>query len=712
MSTWIRDNSHYITLLLVFFLFFLLLTPLGAFSSWIAASDHTGYYSITRIDPADDARIYAFLRSSVIDGDIDFFNEKGLFSRFNLTPTGNSFNKMYAIGSALLWLPFFLVGHIIAHVYLSLGYPVITDGYSFPYLAMTGIGSATYLFLGIIILYDFLRNYFSRWVALVTVNVVWLGTFLPFYAFIRSRMAHANEFFMTCLLLYAWFYIRKRADVPVYLFLFGILAGFFCVVRLNDSPLLIFFAIDFLAILYSKYKLREIAAVKRILKGAATFAVIFVIVFSIPFVCAKIVWGDHLAISGIKQTTEGENDKVITPLAKLQRIFEKTEKENLWNFFLSKNKGLFLSSPFWLLALIGMYFFWRREKRWGSIVMIGLSFPVIFNIVHTSTGLEYGIRRTTPALPFLAFGFAALFEYTRLNQLKWKKTLIGLTGFLLIFWQYLQLIQHKVILHYNHPTFITTALSNVPKILMETPELLLRSSSWMKLILLKDTQFQDYNDIFFLLIFPALQLTAIVAVLLLYYWVKITLNADGNVNLNNRIIKITSVVGGIFFVFLPSLLLFTNPKADATEIKSRQNLAKEINKFDLVTRHNMVFADIDRIYHAIAISYNNSDQLEKSEKYVNKAISLKRDNNEAKFLLATLFHRTGRIPNAIKTYGEVLKMDPNHALSYKNLGIIYIDRKNYENATFYLQKFIALSPDQEEAAMLKSIIDRFPIKQN
>jgi tetratricopeptide (TPR) repeat protein len=203
-----------------------------------------------------------------------------------------------------------------------------------------------------------------------------------------------------------------------------------------------------------------------------------------------------------------------------------------------------------------------------------------------------------------------------------------------------------------------------------------------------------------------------VAVLLLYYRIKIILNADCNVNLNNRIIKITSVVGGIFFVFLPSLLLFTNPKADATEIKSRQNLAKEINKFDLVTRHNMVFADIDRIYHAIAISYNNSHQLEKSEKYVNKAISLKRDNNEAKFLLATLFHRTGRIPNAIKTYGEVLKMDPNHALSYKNLGIIYIGRKNYENATFYLRKFIALSPDQEEAAMLKSIIDRFPIKQN
>ena len=264
----------------------------------------------------------------VIDGDIDFFNEKGLFSRFNLTPTGNSFNKMYAVGSALLWLPFFLVGHVIAYIYLWLGYPVATDGYSFPYLVMTGIGSATYLFLGVILLYDILRNYFSRWVTLVTVNVVWLGTFLPFYAFIRSRMAHANEFFITCLLIYAWFYIRKKADVPVYLFLFGILAGFFCVVRLNDSPLLIFFVVDFLAILYSKYKLREIAALKRILKGAAACALIFTIVFSIPFVCAKIVWGDYSAIAGMKQSGQGEAGEAITPLAKLQSIFEKTNKKN------------------------------------------------------------------------------------------------------------------------------------------------------------------------------------------------------------------------------------------------------------------------------------------------------------------------------------------------------------------------------------------------
>ena len=151
---WISHNFHYSISLLIFFLFFLLLTPLGVFSNWINPSDHTGYYSITRIDLGDDTRIHAYLRSMVIDGDIDFFNEKGLWNRFELTPTGYSADFMYAIGSAILWLPFFLMGHLIAHIYSWLGYPVTTDGYSFPYLVMTGIGSATYLFLGVILCYD------------------------------------------------------------------------------------------------------------------------------------------------------------------------------------------------------------------------------------------------------------------------------------------------------------------------------------------------------------------------------------------------------------------------------------------------------------------------------------------------------------------------------------------------------------------------------
>lgn len=709
MPKWIRDNSHHIIFLLVFFLFFLLLTPLGVFSDWINPGDHTGYYSITRIDPGDDTRIHAYLRSLIIDGDIDFFNEKGLWNRFDVTSTGYSLGFMYAIGSCILWLPFFLAGHLIAHVYSWFGYPVSTDGYSFPYLVMTGIGSATYLFLGLIICYDLLSKFFSRWVALITVNVVWLGTYLPFYTFIRSRMAHANEFFMVCLTLYAWFHIRKKPDVPIFFFIFGIISGLLGLIRLDDLPILSFFAIDFLIILFKKYKLGDINAVKNMLKGIIAFTIIFSLILSIPLICANIIWGNPLAIAGPGKRDQKTGAENITPFRLIYKKVSRFEAKNLWDFYFAKDKGLFLSSPFWFFALAGFYSFWGKDKYWAAILLIGLSFPLIFNTLSASTGLEYGNRKTTSCLPFLAVGFAAFFDYARINQHRWKNLSIFIIGITLILWQYLQLIQHKVVMAYNDPTFITTAFSNIPKILFDMPELLLRSSSWMKLVILKDVQFQNFKDIFFLIGLPALQLMAVISVLILFNRIKNSFK-----NFNNPplvLIKGTSFAAGLFFILLPVFLLIGNPKKADAEIDERRNLVKEINKYDRMQGRpegiasSLIYFDDDQIYYVIGMSYFNREQWEEAGNFLKKAVSINPNNFNTKFTLATIYHRTQRIMKAKNAYEDVLKINPEHAFTYRNLGIIYLEEiKDDKKALFNFRKSIALAPEQDEVANIKLIV--------
>lgn len=708
---WTREYSHLGISALLFILFFLLLTPLGEFSPWISPNDHTGYYSITRIDPGDDTRIHAYLRSMVIDNDIDFFNEIGLWNRFDLTPTGYTFNFMYSIGSAILWLPFFLVGHFIAHFYSLLGYPVSTDGYSFPYLVMTGIGSAIYVFLGVILCYDLLKNFFSERVALITSHVVWLGTHLPFYAFIRSRMAHANEYFMTLLLLYAWFHIRKKLTSPIYLFLFGILAGLYCVIRINDLPVLLFFVVDFIISLFKRYKLKETNAVKKMLKGIAAFLLIFSFIFSIPFLCAHIIWGNASAIGGIKNMDNSESKEVVTSVEILTEILKKTKKENLWRFFFSPAKGVFLSSPFWAISLIGMYFFWKREKIWGGVLLAGLSFPLVFNIIHSSTGLEYGIRRTTPELPFLAFGFAAFFEYTRINYFRWKKTFILIVAILLIAWQYLQLVQHKVILPYNHPTFITSALKNVPRIFTEAPGLLLRSTSWIKLLASKDLQLHNYQDIFFVILLPVLLGTFTFAVLGLFCFLK-KRNYLGT-NPTHPLIKGVSFSGGLFFVLLPIILLIGNPKKTIDEIEKRQSFVNAINQFDLNKSHELIFLKKDKVLSLIAISFSNSGQIEQAKEFSKKALSVNPDNFQIQFLLATLYHRTNKISEALKAYKYALKINEDNSFIHKNLGVLYFDSlKNNNKALIHFRKSIALAPEQEEAENIKALIKQLSEKAN
>ena len=208
-STFLQRNGSYLIILLIFYFSFLLLTPLGTFSKWINPREHTGYYSITRIDPGDDSGYYASLRSAFFDHDIDFFNEKGYYHFDSITSTGYSINY-WSIGSAILWIPFFLIGHAFALIYNVLGYEVSIDGYSFPYHALTGIGSSLCVFLGLILNFSLLKNYFSKKASLIATITLFLGTPLPYYTFIRQRMSHSGEFLVMAFFIYGWVLYRSN----------------------------------------------------------------------------------------------------------------------------------------------------------------------------------------------------------------------------------------------------------------------------------------------------------------------------------------------------------------------------------------------------------------------------------------------------------------------------------------------------------------------
>jgi hypothetical protein len=136
-------QRNYLILGGTLFLAFLLLTPLGTFNNWVSPDIHKGYYSVATIDGGDDTGYYAFLRSIFFDGDLDFFNELRYAHSEKLMPTGYVFNN-WQMGQALLFLPFFIVGHLLALLYQGLGYPISVDGYSAPYYLATAVASVTF----------------------------------------------------------------------------------------------------------------------------------------------------------------------------------------------------------------------------------------------------------------------------------------------------------------------------------------------------------------------------------------------------------------------------------------------------------------------------------------------------------------------------------------------------------------------------------------
>ncbi len=78
--------------------------------------------------------------------------------------------------------------------------------------------------------------------------------------------------------------------------------------------------------------------------------------------------------------------------------------------------------------------------------------------------------------------------------------------------------------------------------------------------------------------------------------------------------------------------------------------------------------------------------------FYNKAISLMPYAEEPKFGLIYPKAALGKWDDIIKLYKEILKISPNNTTANYRLGLIYYERKDYQNAFPYMEKVVNLYP--------------------
>jgi hypothetical protein len=162
------------------------------FMPWVHGIDPVGYYS--------------WIRSMIIDMNLDISNEFNHFGTIQrgFSPTGYAYNE-YPIGSALLWLPFFLLAHFVTRIVGMSGFHVVLDGYGAQYIWAVSLGSVLYAFVGIVLIYRLCRQFFSTASSALAVASVWLSSPLLFYMYCHPIMSHANDFFAYSLFLFVWY---------------------------------------------------------------------------------------------------------------------------------------------------------------------------------------------------------------------------------------------------------------------------------------------------------------------------------------------------------------------------------------------------------------------------------------------------------------------------------------------------------------------------
>jgi len=392
---------------------------------------------------ADGIQYYAYLRSLAMDGDLHFANEFSpeLAAHFSHVPSGLSRREAWtetgyvknfaSVGPAIVWSPFFGLGHLLALGGRALGWPWTTDGYSEPYIALIGFSSALSALVTLLLGYDLVRRLYGPSLGLLATVATFLGTTLFYYAFYEPDFAHALASCGVTLFLYLWVrHWGKRG--PAQWFCLGLAGGFMTTLYWVNALFLLLPAGEMLGEVLQVFRepaARRRRSLARLVGGGLLFAGAALLAFSPQMIAWKIIFGRFLT-----QPQEG----FATPagFAPLQLLF-------------SPLHGLLPWTPLAVLGMVGLFFLARERRPWGIWVLLALALYFGYNATLESWhgGGTFGLRRLTNAFPFFLLGVAALLERLRRRQ----AALSVLAAWLPVFWSGMVLLRFLTYALPHHP---------------------------------------------------------------------------------------------------------------------------------------------------------------------------------------------------------------------------------------------------------------------
>jgi len=205
----------------------------------------------------DGIGYYAFARAPLIEHSLNFerdywsgnasfrdarFDENGQPRSFLVTSTGHLDNH-FTVGPAILWAPFLLVAHAGVLLARAFGSHVAADGFSAPYRFAMAFGTALYGFLGLLLAARVAREYVDeRWAFLATI-AIWWGSSLPVYMYFNPSWSHAHSAFAVALFLWYWHQTRDLRTLRQWCIL-AVIAGLMLNVYYANVTILVVLVVE------------------------------------------------------------------------------------------------------------------------------------------------------------------------------------------------------------------------------------------------------------------------------------------------------------------------------------------------------------------------------------------------------------------------------------------------------------------------------------
>jgi hypothetical protein len=334
---------------------------------------------------ADSPSYYVYLRSLAFDGDLDFADEWAFwgFDPRPTTATGLQANY-HAVGSAILWSPFFALGHLYVSAARFLGSGHLPDGYALPYLRSAALGTIALSVGGIFVLARTLESRLEARIAwLATIGTV-LASPIPYYLFVQPLMAHGLVFALGCGFVSLWFHAWERPSRLGWVGL-GALLGLLAATRWQAAVFVLFFGPLMASGLRSP-------SFRWPWAGQAALAA--ALAFTPQLIAWRSLFGSAFAAP---QAAHGMD----------------WSSPHLFDVLLSADRGLFTWTPVMALGVLGLLLGpVHRPFAAAGLAVFGASAWVNGGVKDWAGADAFGGRRFDLMVPVLAAGVAALGERT------------------------------------------------------------------------------------------------------------------------------------------------------------------------------------------------------------------------------------------------------------------------------------------------------------
>ncbi|MCF6169659.1 MAG: hypothetical protein L3J66_01605 [Bacteroidales bacterium] len=313
----------------------------------------------------------------------------------------------YTVGMAILYAPFFFIGHILASV---LGYPV--DGFSLPYQVMLAISSLFFMVTGIFYLRKLLKIYFNDLVVAISLLVIYLGTNLFAYYTQKMCLSHGYSFALIAVFLYAsirWLSNHKLKWTMV----LGVCGGLMVLIRPVD---LIFFLFP---LLYNVRSWRQFLERLQLVWKNYLHVLLFVFLLLLVFLPQFIYWKYSTGHFVFDSYTD-EHFYFLKP--------------NTLRAFFSFRNGWLIYSPVMLFSIVGIF---QLRKGFSQVnTPVAIIVPVYIYVITSWWCWWYvgfGNRAFINLYPLLSIAVAAFIHYFLKRKKPIKFAFLLVLGSLVLF---------------------------------------------------------------------------------------------------------------------------------------------------------------------------------------------------------------------------------------------------------------------------------------